>query len=67
MAEEKYPYSVNPFDLLKFDEFLTKYADTIISTENKKFSSITESLTTIQFICALLKMYSQIWKNKEIL
>lgn len=35
MAEEKYPYSVNPFDLLKFDEFLTKYADTIISTENK--------------------------------
>ena len=35
MAESKYPYSVNPFDLLDFDEFLLRYSETLISTENK--------------------------------
>ena len=34
-AESKYPYSVNPFNVFVYDDFLKKYGDTIVSTENK--------------------------------
>lgn len=35
MVEDHYPCSVNPFDVLTFDEFLEQYGETIVSTENK--------------------------------
>ena len=35
MVEDHYPCSVNPYDLITFDEFLEQYGETIVSTENK--------------------------------
>ena len=65
--EDKYPFTVNPYDIIDFDPFLESYSTNIVSTQNKNVLLDYNILGGNIYVCFANDILTNVDKNKSSL
>ena len=51
--EQSFPYTVNPFNVIEYDDFLTKFSTDILSTINQTLLMETKTINNTLYVCSV--------------